>query len=77
MNSLEGEIRNDLVAAHTKALGYDFDADRVERIGGLLTEYMDRGLPAANAAAEALHDDLLLHGDPLAPSLELRGVVNS
>jgi hypothetical protein len=65
VKSLRPALHLDLVTMTAKRLGYDFLTDeRLKRVAVDSMAIMDWGLPYPYAFAEAVHNELVMYGDP-------------
>jgi hypothetical protein len=71
---LKHKFRCTLIRQLTDEIGYSFDDERVERIATGVARYSGFGLSLSQAAEEALQDDLIVYGDPLAPQQHLEPI---
>jgi hypothetical protein len=63
--ALEPQVRGGVVRAALKRLGYEFDDERTARVKEGMRTHLDAGMGAEDAFAEALAEELTMHGDPL------------
>lgn len=68
-------IHRKLAEAMCKELGYMFESERVDRISDESMKMMDAGVDIPNALVDALHDELILYGDPNAPAVKTEGIL--